>query len=736
MRTNRNTGANLRHHLLAGIAAIAGLGVVTGAQAQTTAASPAASMSSDSTGMDTVVVTARHYVPELSTSATKLETPLLETPQSVTVINRDQIDLLDWQNLGQTVRYTAGIVGEDYGSDERYDWLTLRGFSPVEYIDGLQAPVGSVSTSGLDVYGSQSVEILKGPASVLYGLAPPGGIINLTSRRPEDQFGGQIQAEYGTFDDKEIAGDVTGAVNSFLSLRFTSHYRDSNTQLDGENAKRFYIAPAATLHINPTTDLTLLSYYQWDDIHGIGDGFLPAAGIYSYNPVGKISTSTNLGDYTYNRFVHRQYAIGYDLKHDFGDGLKFEQNLKYFDSFARLVDVYGAGFATTNVDGPGLYPYLNPLTGVQETDGSGNPLFTDYRTVNRFNFPIVEGITSFNVDSRLSDQIDTGPLHHTLLLGVDYRRYTDVAEYGFAFAPSIDLFAPVHNQAITEPALMPYLNEIQTQVGVYAEDAIKLDRWVLTLSGRQDWVYATNSGVNEDNQSFSYRAGLNYVLPIGLAPYVSYATSFQPTPGADASGNAFKPTTGEQVEVGVKYEPKTLPRGVKILTTLAVYDLKQKNVLETDDANPNFQVQTGQAEVKGIELEGVARIFERLTLNASYSYTDSRVNTDPVTQLTLVPRDKVSIFGDYTFQTGPIAGFGAGVGYRYLSSTYGDTANQWKDPAYGLVDAVVHYDFNKWRVSVEGSNLFDKVYISQCSSETDCFYGLRRKIVATIVRKF
>jgi iron complex outermembrane recepter protein len=728
-----------RRHILLMVSAAFTLGTAGAAAAQVTG--PTARPARSET-LDTLVVTAPRYVPDTTTLATKVATPLIEAPQSVTVINRDQIDLLNWQNLGQAVRYTAGIVGENFGSDERFDWLTLRGFNPVQYIDGLQAPVGSVSNTGLDLYGAQSVEILKGPASVLYGLAPPGGIVNMTSRRPEAKFGGEAQVLYGSYADRQAAADVTGPVNDNLDLRLTTLYRDRGTQVDGVSSKRFYIAPAATIHLDPKTDLWLLSYYQWDEVRGDGGGFFPPAGIYSPNPVGPITSSMNLGDFAYNRFVRRQYGVGYDFRHEFGGNLTFEQNLKYFDSYGRMLDVFGAGLATTTTNGPGLFPYLNPLTGVQETDSSGAPLYSNYRTVKRSNFPFTEAIHSFNVDSRLTDRFETGPVEHTTLVGLDYRRYILQSQFGFSAAPPIDLFNPNHNQAITTPTFSPFTNQTETQVGLYAQDAMKLGGWVFTVGGRQDWVNSKNSNVPQDHENFSYRVGLNYVFPSGLAPYVAYATSFQPTPGSDFQGRAFKPTSGDQVEAGVKFEPWFAPRDVNILATLAVYDLKQDNVLEADPntvLDPFGQIQIGHVEVKGVEFETVARINERLSLIASYSYTESEVNAgpgQPLSHLTLTPKNKVSAFADYTIQTGTFAGLGFGLGYRFISSTYGDAANQWIDPAYGLFDAVLHYDIKTWRLSVDASNLFDKQYISQCSSESHCFYGLRRNVVATVTRRF
>jgi iron complex outermembrane receptor protein len=688
-------------------------------------AGQAAAADASSTEVGAVVITAKHYVPDHSGDATKIDTPLIQVPQSVTVIPRDQIDLLAATNLGMAIRYTAGVVGENYGSDARYDWLTQRGFYPVEYVDGLQAPVGSVSSTGLDLYSAQSVEVLKGPSSVLYGLAPPGGIINITTRRPQDTFGGSMQASYGSFNSGSVAGDITGPINDMFSFRLTSLFRDGGTQADGVNSERFYIAPALTVHIDPNTKLTFLAYYQWDDVKGDGIGFLPSSGVYTNNPViGKLSPDFNVGDYSYNDFARRQYGVGYNFTHEFSDTLRFEQNMKYFDNHNRMLDLYGAGLEADNV------------------------------TLDRDNFPFKEAITSFNVDSRFVDKITEGDVDQTILIGFDVRRYTIQSFYGFAYpgsscgpqcTPSLNLLAPNHNQTVVTPPIdIPYTNENQDQYGLYVQDVVKYHNWVLTLGGRQDWVDSINSGVTQSNGAFSYRAGLNYLFDSGLAPYIAYSTSFQPVSGVDFITNApNKPTTGDEVEGGLKFEPSFLPTGYKIYGTAAIYDLKQDNVSVPTAPGSFFDTQAGQVEVRGLELEGVARINERLTINASYSYTDSAVtktyvSTDPQLgkQLTITPKDKASILVDYTQQTGPLAGLGGGVGVRYISSTFGDTANAWKDPAYTLVDALVHYDFDKWRVSVTASNLFDHIYISQCSSTSDCFYGLRRNVIATVTRKF
>ncbi len=670
-----------------------------------------------------MVVSAPNYVPRETNDAAKLAIPLIETPQAVTVISRDQIDLLDWQNLSQVVRYTAGVIGENYGPDPRYDWLTMRGFYPTQYIDGLQAPIGSVSNVGVDLYGFQSVEVLKGPSSTLYGLAPPGGIVNLTSRRPEAQFSGEAQLQYGSYAHAQVAADVTGPLDKdgrFLG-RLTALYFDRGTQTDGVDAKRYYVAPALTWVASQETNLTLLSYFQHDDVYGDGGGFLPIYGVERFNPLGEVPTNRNLGDTKYNHFKRDQYGAGYEFSHKFNDTWRFTQNLKYFSSDVKILQVYGAGLVDANFDG----------------------IPDDYRTVNRYNFPFNEKVKSFNVDSRAEGTFGSGAVKQKLLVGVDYRRYTDNAEYGFDLAPTIDLFKPVYGMPITTPtSLFPYLQQVQKQTGLYAQDQIKLDRWVLTLGGRQDNVKSSNAGERSTDNKFTYRAGLNYLFDSGFAPYVSYATSFQPTPGADFSGKVFAPTQGEQTEIGIKFQPGSLPSGTNVLLTLAAYDLTQKNVL-TADPDPShafFNVQAGEVRVKGLELEGVARFNDRWSFNAAYTYMDSEVTrsngVDLGKQLVQAPRQMASALVDFTQQAGSFAGLGASLGTRYVGSSYGDPANRFRAPAVMLWDATVHYNVGNWVMQLNLSNMFDKEYLSRCASDAQCFYGLRRAINATVTRKF
>lgn len=671
----------------------------------------------------TIIVTARRFVPSGAITASKTTAPLIETPQSVSVISRDQIDLLNFIDVQQAVRYTAGIVGENYGPDLRFDFLTLRGFIPTQYIDGLQAPVSAtIANVGIDLYGFEAVDILKGPAGFLYGTTPPGGIYNLTSRRPSKDFGGEVRLNYGTDDYKQAAGTITGELTPGIYARLTGLYRDRDSQTDYVSARRAYIAPAVTFELSPATKLTALGTYQWDKVKGDTNGFLPAVGVLYPNPVGTVSRSVNLGEPNYNFYRRHQWSAGYEFSHRFSPSIGFTQNLRWSEYHEYQQVIYGGG-----------------------------GLSADNRTVNRFNFPSYDDVAQFAVDSRFDAKLGTGPVEHSILVGLDYRNYREASGFGFAGATSIDYFNPVYSTVpIAVPAMGPFTNQQLRQVGLYAQDQAKIGHVILTLSGREDWIklnnYMPGAAIPERKQNkFTWRVGASYVADSGIAPYVSYATSFQPVIGASFGGTAFSPTVGKQVEAGVKYDARGLPKDIKLFMTAAAFRIQQSNVLTQDNSNPNFQVQTGEVVSKGIELEAVARIRQQLSINASYSYTDATVSksNNPAevgARLAAQPQNKASLFVDYTLAQGMLAGAGAGFGARYLSSSPGIQRTAFGQdtlvsPAVTLFDATLHYDLPGWRFAVNGSNIFDKRYAGRCSTQ-GCFWGQSRQVIATLTKTF
>ncbi len=671
-----------------------------------------------------VVVTAERYVSSEGTVASKSDIPLVEMPQSVSVVSRDMIDLLNWTSLNESVRYSAGATGEAFGPDERYDWLQVRGFDPVQFIDGVQAPIGSVNNTGTDLYGSEAVEVLKGPAAVLYGQAPPGGIVNMISRRPEMGRSGELEVQGGEYSMWQVAGDFTGAIGDRMAGRITALYRDRDTQVDFLNSTRTFISPAVKFEFSDDTSLTLLANYQDDDIENQSTGFLPAQGTLLPNPLGKVPVGRNLGETGYNFFKREQWSAGYDFTHRFNDRVSLQQNLKYFDVKVDSQAVFGQGLLDADFDG----------------------VPDDFRTVVRSIFPFNERIDSLSADTRVYlDFNEGGNVEQDLLFGVDYRDYDGYSEFGFGFgtAPTIDLFDPVYNTApIADVTIFPSIDESREQIGVYFQDQVKFGRFILTLNGRNDWVERDpTAGASQDDEEFTYRVGANYVFDNGFAPYIQTSTSFQPVSGATFDGDPFEPTEGDQIEAGIKWDGRALDRGVRVFGSLAAYEIVQKNVLTPDPVNLFFNVQEGEVEVKGVELEVTARIRERLTFNVAITSIDTEVTktTDPAVlgnEMIAVPDVLAAALVDYTFQDGPLAGFGLGLGLRHRGEMFGDGANQFKSDDVTMYDAILHYDTANWRIAVNASNFTDEIFVDRCSSASNCFYGTRRLVTGSVTRKF
>ena len=669
-----------------------------------------------------IIVTARRFVPTGSVTASKSDIPLIRTPQSVSVVTRDQIDLLNFVDAQQAVRYVSGVTGENYGPDLRYDFITVRGFVPRQFIDGLAAPVSTtIQSVGVDLYAFDSFEILKGPASVLYGSAPPGGIYNQTSRRASETFGGEISAKYGMYDYKSLAGTVTGAVTDGLAVRFTGLALDRNAERRDVDSQRIMAAPTFTWKLGDRTTITGLGYYQYDEVNGDTNGFLPAVGTLLPNPLGQIDHRANFGEPDFNKFVRRQWGAGWDVSHELADGIKLQSNTRWSHYHETSRVIYGAGLAADN------------------------------RTLNRNNFPFDERVKSFATDNRLAAKIDTGAISHNILAGVDYRNVTNVSVFGFTGANPIDIYNPVYNAApnVNPPLSFAFSNIHLKQTGVYAQDQLGFGNLFILAGGRYDWVKVEdgNGGTETKQHKFTWRVGANYVLDNGFAPYIGYAKSFEPALGTDSlTSQPFKPSLGRQIEGGIKFNATT--SDVKVFATAALFDIKQTNVVSTrTQITPLFGVQTGEVKVKGGELELVTRIREQLSINASYSYTDSEVTKDDNfpgavgARLVTTPKHKASLFVDYTIRSGALGGLGFGGGVRYASSSAGSLPN-----AFGptvlysddstLVDAIVHYDTPGWRFAVNASNLFDKRYVARCESLSNCSYGAGRQVIGTVTKRF
>ncbi len=659
------------------------------------------------------------YVAKRSATATKTDTPLVETPQSISVIGAEEIQIRGATSLFEAIGYTAGVAATSVRSgaaDRTNDSFLLRGFdmdpqSGNFYRDGTKYTVNPYN-GRQEPYGLERLELLKGASSVLYGTAAPGGIINSVSKRPTTEPLRELNVEVGSFGRKQVAGDFGGALSTdnTWSYRLTGLTRDSDTSVDHVPDDRTYLASAVKWLPRSGTSLTLLAEYQKDRTGYLNP--LPVDGTLLPNINGPLSRSLYVGEPSHDKFVVARYSVGYLFEHGFSDTLKLRHSLRYFH---------------TNVDYPGTFiSVLGP----------------DQRTVDRSASDRQDRSASVVADTSLQYKWSSANVAHTTLVGLDVVSQRHETERYFLSAEPLDLYAPVYSGVGDVRTPNDFSGrQRQKQLGLYLQDQMKIaDRWVMLLGGRHDRVRFTDADFftpgllyadNEKSSATTGRAGLVYLADNGLAPFASFGQSFEPQSGFDRLGNRFSPTRGDQWELGLRYQPKDS----ETLLSAAVYDLTRSNVLVTDPVDTFMSVQMGKVRSRGVEIEARTRLNHHANLIAAYSYTDARIiESSPVTPEQVgkrsggVPYNQVSLWSDYSFGEFGIAGLKMGVGARYVGATratYLDVVV----PAFTVFDALISYSTGPWRLAVNASNLANKNYVANCTY--GCFYGEPRKVVAT-----
>ncbi|OJX06722.1 MAG: TonB-dependent receptor [Burkholderiales bacterium 68-20] len=662
----------------------------------------------------------RGYVAKRSMAGTKTDTPLIETPQSISVVGAEEIENLKVQNLVQALAYVAG-VNQLEGTDRTTENLMLRGFQASAgygslYRDGSKYMVNPYNGQQ-EPYGLERLEVLKGAASVLYGTAAPGGIVNAVTKRPTSEPLRELNLEAGRFNHKQVSGDFGGrfAPESDWSYRLTFLGRDSGTFIDYVGDDRIFIAPALKWQPNAQTSFTLLGEYQRDRTQYVYG--LPAQGTIQPNANGRISRSLFVGeksDQTDYNNVNRG-SLGYLFEHAFDGDTRLRHSLRYMQGTTRRSFTGVAGLTEDQRS-----PTWRAASGVAE----------DY-----------DMATS---DTSVQRRWRSGAVQNTTLAGLDYT-YQDYrkTQWDRDIAGSFDYFNPTYGRAIGDAYNFRSSRDKSNRVGLYAQNQAKIDnRWVVLAGGRQDWsrgsnlAFFKNDATQERTSAFTGRLGVVYLAGNGLAPYASYSQSFEPTAGADRTGDRFKPTEGEQYEAGVRYQPE----GRDVLLTAAVYQLTRTHVSVTDPVDINFSVQQGKVRSRGLELEARARAGRHTHLIAAYAYTDARtLVSSPLTPELAgkrtggVPYNQLSVWVDHDFGGLGSPGLKAGVGARYVGATQGLYMSG-TVPAFTVFDAMASYTAGPWRFALNVSNLADKTYVVSCTY--GCFYGDPRRVTGTVTYRW
>lgn len=631
------------------------------------------------------------YAAKRSAAATKTDTPIIETPQSISVVGRQEMDARGVQSVMEALRYVPGVAVDTYGVETRgSEWALMRGFdsnNTSTLVNGLRLARSTWINFQTEAYGLERVEVLRGPASVTYGQVEAGGTINRVSKQPDLNMKNELMLQSGTYGRTQLAADVGGVLNEdgTLLYRMVGVALDTDNQLkfaNGDRAgnERLHVAPSLKWQPSENTTLTVLAELQ----RNINDGF----SVY----VMRNGQNTGLlrGDPKYLRYDQRQTQLGYQFEHKFNDSWALRQNFIH---------------AQASLDNH----YINQLGAPV-----GNLLQRSARYAD-------DSLHQTAVDTHIQANLGNAWIAHQVLLGVDWSD-ADASYKEFHAAagatPALNLDNPIYGVPFPSADVLKISRTTNTQqLGVYLQDQIKVNqRWVMTLGGRYDTVdIDTHNRLAEvkDSQrdhAFSGRAGLSYLADNGIAPYVSYGESFMPQNLKTSAGAFYQPTRGRQWEAGVKYQPAD----GKSLFTAAWFDLTKSNV-ETYDVKIDDYRQTGKVRSRGLELEARGEVLDRLNIYSAYTYNDVKVTKSTDVDLgktpIQVPRYLVSVGLDYAFG-GILHGLSMTAGVRYVGKRYDNADNTQSTPSYTLVDAGARYRHGAWLVALNIANLFDKEYVA------------------------
>lgn len=672
---------------------------------------------------ESVTAPTKGIVAKESALGTKTATPLRKTPQTISVVTREQMNDQQPASVADALGYSSGVVTNYRGNSNRNDEVISRGFRYApKLLDGLHYGLSSENGGAgqLDPWLLERVEMVHGPAGVLYGQVSPGGLLMMTSKRPTAESIHEVKLSTGNRHYGEAAFDFGGKLNddNTLFYRLNGIANTKSEFVKNSKQQRMAIAPAITWLPNEDTSFTLLTSYQNDPKAG-SRNFLPRSGTLYATPEGfTVPYDLNVSDSDFTKSKREQTSIGYSLDHSFNEAVSFTQNLRYShrnEDYKYLV--YG-------------YDYSDHVM-------TRMPQHEETQT------------NEFNVDNQLKGLFETGDISHTVLGGLDYR-YSHIdlklsRAYGTQY--NLDWTNPGRID-IDENDLALATSTLKTlnQYGVYLQDQMAWNNWNLVLSGREDWSQVrtqdrlANTDVTYNDSAFTGRAGLLYAFDNGVSPYISYSTSFEPVLAQPAPGSdPLKPTTGAQTEVGVKFQPV----GSNTMITVSWFDINQKNVLSSIDGTPYYN-QIGKVNSQGIETEIHAQPTPEIKLIAAYTYTDATTKeSDTAAEVghspAAIPRHAASAWGSYSFLDGALDGLTVGTGVRYVGKAGGDNTGEYYVPHYTLYDAMVKYELGQAVPALKGTslqfnaqNLTDEHYVASCSNAYACFYGSGRTFVASV----
>lgn len=644
----------------------------------------------------------------------KTNIPLLETPRSVSVVTAQKIAEQGAQSVEQALSYSTGVVAGQWGLDNRSDWTNIRGFAPSTYHDGLQSRYGYYNDTKPETFLLDSVSVLRGPASALYGNGSVGGVVNTTSKVAGQDAPNLVQLQVSSHGKKQIGVDFSGVLNrsGTLEYRFVGLVRDSDTQVAHSRDDSLAFAPSLTWRPTDDTTITALLNYQNTRSSPLIQ-FASQWGTLEPAPNGRfLPGSLFVGEPGFDRFDSEQRALTLMAEHRLNDVWSLEATARLARGKANYRHAW---WAFDNFDN---FRY--------NADGTINRTF--YRADN--------DMKSINLDVHATADWHLGNAGMSTLIGLAHTRGVYDSDYGYGaqIAP-LDPFNPVYS-GYPDVTVTDFNANTVEETGVYLQnratlyDRLHLDfglRWGKIETGESSGTF-TASTINASDTALSKNLALLYRFDNGVAPYVSYAESFtQDVVGTDVNGNPFVPTRGEQVEIGARWEPE----GGNTLLGFAAFDLTKSKLTVADTDNPGFSVQTGEARARGLELEARHR-FGDFTVEANYTLQETENASGA--RIATVPDRFGTLWLGYKPQAGATAGWKAGFGARQRGAVW-DGADSTRTPGFALYDAMVGYETEAYDLTLNVRNLADTSYVTFCGSGA-CYIGEERTVNLTLSAKF
>jgi catecholate siderophore receptor len=652
----------------------------------------------DADGNDSRIITVMGatdgYHITTSKAAMKTDTPLIDVPQTITVVSRDQLDDQAQQSLADVLRYIPGAsVGQGEGNR---DQITLRGQNTTAdfFIDGVRDDVQYYR----GLYNLERIEILKGPTALAFGRGGGGGVINRVQKTPV--FGEQTiagHASINSFGAFDLSADINAPLGKGAAFRVNANYEALDGHRDFYNGERYAVNPYLAVNLGAAWKAGLSYEY-------VNDDRVVDRGIPSFNGAPLDAARDQFfGVPGVNRANLEAHIAKLQMDGKITSNLKFNGQLLYGDYDKFYANVFANGAASAPNGPVALSSYEDPTTR-QNIIGQAN---------------LIWNVSAEGIDHKIVVGIEAGD-----------QQSANQRRGGVLSSATLNLANPVFPN-VTFSNLSRNTNSDVNTLSVYTQDQIGFgDAFEIVLGLRYDRFKINGVDIADGNRAFartdakfSPRIGLIVKPKDNVSVYTSYSNSFEPR-----SGNQFltlSPTTQNlspekftNYEAGVKWDVRS-----DLSLTLAGYQLDRTNATTPDPMNPANSINIGETRVKGIELGVTGRIAPNWQISGGYAYTDAKLRGNDSVRLAQTPQHQISLWNRYDFTPK----FGAGVGIIYQSSQFAanrTTANTTRLPGFTRADAALFYNVSdRLKIQLNVENVFDAEYYSDAHNNNNISTG-------------